>query len=271
MKEQLLLSPELVGRIERSNCLEHLDKCQSMQAREGNPMGIVIEHFGSATAVGSAVLGGATNRVMCFGDHEEGRLDEIIRFFAEHNLPFRFEICPGDVSADLLAKLADRGFEQNGFHAVMYGAPQTAPPVLPTELTIDQVAEQQFDLYGDLYVQSFGMPDWTKAGVAENNRLLSQRPGRTFYFAAVDHAPAAVASLFVADQVANLALAGTAPDYRGKGCQLVLLHQRLFDASAQGCDLVVGQATFLSTSMRNMQRAGLQLAYTKAFFSKRSR
>jgi GNAT superfamily N-acetyltransferase len=169
-----------------------------------------------------------------------------------------------------LAKLSDRGFSQTGFHAVLYGVPELNRPEPVPGVGVRVLEESDFDLFGDLYVQSFGMPDWTKAGVAENNRLLSKRPGRTFYLATVDDAPAAVAGLFVADGIGNLAMAGTAPEHRGRGCQTALLHRRMYDAAQQGCELVVGQAAYLSPSMKNMQRAGLQLAYTKAFWTKRS-
>ena len=66
----------------------------------------------------------------------------------------------------------------------------------------------------------------------------------------------------VGDGIGYLANAATVPGFRGRGCQTALLARRIADAAAAGCDLVAGQATFGSTSQRNMERMGLRPAVT---------
>ena len=87
-------------------------------------------------------------------------------------------------------------------------------------------------------------------------------PGTTLYLATVDGTPAAGAVLRVGGGIVYLANASTTPEFRGRGCQTALLARRIADAAGAGCDLVAGQATFGSTSQRNMQRAGMQPAFT---------
>lgn len=265
-----MLSKEKVKWMEYSNRIEHEEKCRVMMEQPGNPMGIVIEKFGDATAVGSKVLGGSTNRAMEVGANEVKFVDAMIRFFDVHEMSFRFDIIPGDCDENLLNKLSERGFAQTGFHAVTYGTPLRELPAFADGVKVRRLGDEEFDLYADLYVKSFGMPEWTKGGVALNNRLLNQEPGRTFYVAEVDGTPAAVANLAIHEGIANLAVAGTLPEFRGRGCQIALLQQRMFDAGQKEfCNLVVAQAAYLSSSMRNMQRAGLQVAYTKALWTKK--
>lgn len=55
--------------------------------------------------------------------------------------------------------------------------------------------------------------------------------------------------------------------YRNRGIQARLIERRMRDAVLADCDLIVGQASYLSSSFRNMQRAGLQLGYTRSTWS----
>ncbi|KOP71153.1 hypothetical protein ACFFHH_04395 [Cytobacillus solani] len=61
----------------------------------------------------------------------------------------------------------------------------------------------------------------------------------------------------------------TIPDLRNKGVHQALIDKRLQQAAFQACDLAVGQAKYASISQNNMERAGLQIAYTKAIWVQR--
>ncbi|CDO04806.1 hypothetical protein BN988_03373 [Oceanobacillus picturae] len=47
------------------------------------------------------------------------------------------------------------------------------------------------------------------------------------------------------------------------------LRNYIKQALEENCHLLVGEAAYLSTSQRNMERAGMRLAYTKAIWRKR--
>ena len=66
------------------------------------------------------------------------------------------------------------------------------------------------------------------------------------------------------DDVGYLANASTLPAFRRRGVQGALIAARIADARAAGCEAVCSQAEFGSASQRNLERAGLSVAYTKA-------
>jgi GNAT superfamily N-acetyltransferase len=91
--------------------------------------------------------------------------------------------------------------------------------------------------------------------------------GWRLYLATVDGLPAGVAVLYFDGEIGYLPAAATVPAYRGRGCHLALVRARLADAAEAGCKLVAAQAPPLSAGARNLQRAGLKLAYCKAIWS----
>lgn len=58
------------------------------------------------------------------------------------------------------------------------------------------------------------------------------------------------------------------PELRNNGVHGELIVRRLKQAQKAGCNLVVGQAAYGSASHRNMERAGMKVAYTKAIWTK---
>ncbi|MCS1350129.1 hypothetical protein [Mechercharimyces sp. CAU 1602] len=84
--------------------------------------------------------------------------------------------------------------------------------------------------------------------------------------ASVDDEPASVADLYTEERIGTLAVAATLPQYRGWGCHLALTEKRMLDALHAGCDLIEGQAVFGRTSQKNMQKCGLEVAYTKSIW-----
>ena len=68
----------------------------------------------------------------------------------------------------------------------------------------------------------------------------------------------------MAEGVAQLAGATTAPAHRRQGVQAALLSARLADAAAAGCDIAVVTTLPGSKSQQNVQRQGFDLLYTRA-------
>jgi hypothetical protein len=95
---------------------------------------------------------------------------------------------------------------------------------------------------------------------------LYSRPGWHLYLAFVEEAPAAVALLHIQDQIVSLVAAATVLQFRGRGCQAALLQQRIVDADDAGCTLLVTQTRVGTASQRNMERAGMRVAYTSTIW-----
>lgn len=259
-----VLTPELAHRLERAEAHALCSRLTAIAERPGNPMAVTIRTFGSATALQIKGIPGPTyNTVLGLGPEDAAQLGEIVSFYNEATIPCQIEVTPANTSPDFLYEVREHGFGPRKFHSTLYGVPSRDPLPLPEGVTIRPLRREEFDLYGDIYVQGFGMPQTLQSGVAANNQILYNRPGWHFYLAFVDEEPAAIGVLFMQDGVGICIGAATRPLMRGRGCQTALLHHRLQVAAEHGCDLVAASATFGSTSMQNMQRTGLQLAYTK--------
>jgi hypothetical protein len=91
-----------------------------------------------------------------------------------------------------------------------------------------------------------------------------EQSGWSLYLARVEGRPAAAATLYVHDRVGYLADAATAPAFRRHGLHVALLRQRICDTATSGVEFIFSGAEPMSTSHRNMERAGLRLHFTRA-------
>jgi ribosomal protein S18 acetylase RimI-like enzyme len=73
--------------------------------------------------------------------------------------------------------------------------------------------------------------------------------------------PVAAATLYLHDHIGYLADATTNPLFRRRGLQSALLRRRIRDAAASGAHIVFSGAAPLSTSHRNMERAGMRMHF----------
>jgi GNAT superfamily N-acetyltransferase len=156
----------------------------------------------------------------------------LAEWYRERGQVARFEIASGDHDAALGQELMQLGFFQSGFHAALI---RECEPQLPT--LVEPLANVR---------PWFGEPDWP------------------LYLIRVGGRPAAAAILFVRDRVGYCAVA---PGFRGRGLHFALLVRRLQNASAAGVDFVCSGADFLSTSHRNMERAGMWLLFLRAVWT----
>jgi GNAT superfamily N-acetyltransferase len=98
--------------------------------------------------------------------------------------------------------------------------------------------------------------------------LLVGLPNTYCLFALHNNSIAAMAALYVHQDIGYLALAATRPTYRNRGCHKALLQARITLAANKGCTCIAGQAAFGSASQQNMEKIGLRIAYTKALWTK---
>src|SRR6185312_1437053 len=88
--------------------------------------------------------------------------------------------------------------------------------------------------------------------------------GTERYAALRDGVIAGGATMRMAEGVAQLTGAATAPAHRRRGIQTALLAARLADAAEAGCDVAVVTTQPGSKSQQNAQRQGFDLLYTRA-------
>ena len=114
-------------------------------------------------------------------------------------------------------------------------------------------------------------PTRTRKGClrTKSSRARSSRGGARFRgvrrdLALRDGVIADGASFRLAEGVAQLTGAATAPAHRRRGVQTALLSARLADSSAAGGDIAVVTTQPGSRSQQNAQRRGFDLLYTRA-------
>jgi ribosomal protein S18 acetylase RimI-like enzyme len=264
----LVMTVDLAMRIETSERNALNSRLTAVSDQEGNPMGIEICEIGGATLFATkGIPGPSYNKVLGITDRDTPFLEEIIDFYRKKNIPCIFELIPGCVTDELFQALSTKGGYQKGFHTALYrNLIEEQEVAMNINIQIRELEIDEFMLFGQIYCKGFGMPDFLSRGVAENNQVLYENKKWKHYLATIDGETAGVGVLFLSDNTANLAAAATLPEYRGKGCQSALINRRISDAIKDNCELIVGQAVFASTSMTNMQRQGMQIAYTKAIW-----
>lgn len=261
-----VMDERLANRILQSETAFLRSRISSIGERSGNPEGVEIERFGKATAFYVKTMPWPLfNSVKEFSEDDVDLLEEIVRFYGERKRAFQLDVNPVGCSSKLFVRLAETGLCQEGFHTVLYGLPREETPVFPAGIRVREVEnEADFDVYAETHCIASGMLPAHKHHFANNNRGLLNRPGWKLFVAYWHDRPAAVAAMHTDGDVASCALAATIPDFRGNGLQTALLLKRMYEARRADCRFVVAQASFGSASQRNLERAGMRVAWTRA-------
>lgn len=262
-----VLTKELARRIEVSEIEMLQSRLTAIQNLPGNPMEVDVEQFGNSTAFSvKGIPGPSFNTVRGLMAEDTCEIDKILDFYNEKDIPVQFEITPSFTNSDLLKLLASKGFYQSNFHSVLYGNEFTTFENVNPAISLRKLREDEFDLFADIYVRGFGLPEFIKPGIAQNNQVLYQLNEWEFYLATIMGEPAGIGVMFYQNGITTLAASATIPEHRKKGIHRALLVERIKDAHHKGAELVVGQAKYASVSSNNMEKMGLRVAYTKSIW-----
>ena len=266
--EPLVPSAELIRRVREAECRYTDLRLGVLAALPGNPVGVERRRIGEAWAFRAQHLPmEAFNRVVGLTDAQAGEVAGLAEWFADNGSSGRFEVAPGAPMDALARALASAGYAQTSFHATLCGevGGETIPNngVQVEEVTTPAVLEAFLDTYG----AGWGIPPEGRDGFKANVRGWLGQPGWRLYLARCDGTPAGEAILYLHDGVGYLADSAVHPDFRGRGVHRALIDRRRTDARVAGADLLCVQAAYLSTSHRNMVRAGLNLLYAQTYWT----
>ncbi|MEI4603796.1 GNAT family N-acetyltransferase [Bacillus thuringiensis] len=263
-----VITLDIATEIENAEIHMLSSRLKALQALAENPMQVQMKKFGSATAFSSKIIAGpAFNTVKGITFTNTDEIDEIVSYYQSLQIPYRFEITPAQGTAKLFQYLSQRGFYQSSFHTALYSIPREDPSLLPSNISVRELKENEFHIFADIYVRGFNMPSFTKDGVHQNNEILYNKPGWHFFIAEVQNTPAGIGVLYINNGIASLAASATLPEFQRKGCHTALIQKRIETAIESNCNLVVGQAKFGSSSQNNMERAHMKIAYTKSIWT----
>jgi GNAT superfamily N-acetyltransferase len=173
--------------------------------------------------------------------------------------------------------LTERGYRIVSFENVLgrrVGPGENRSTAAGIEVT--RVGGEEFELWLEVVLDGFahaddqGVPsheEFPREVIANAERDFAAA-GVRGYIALLDGVVAGGGSLRIAEGVAQLTGAATAPEHRHRSVQTALLSARLAAAAAAGCDLAVVTTQPGSRSQQNVQRQGFDLLYTRAILVK---
>ena len=263
----------LAGRIERVEARLMSEASEAARRRRAHPAGFVIPIAGGVATF--AEEGSPFNKVAGLGFDgvpTAAALAEIERAFAACGSPVQIELAHLADPA-IGAVLTERGYRLISFENVLgLAVSGEQGRITPPGVEVRPSGDEEFDDWLDVMADGFAHPD--ADGVPSHEefpRDVIARAERDFaaagvmrYIALRDGAIAGGASFRLAEGIAQLTGAATAPAHRRHGVQTALLSARLAAASAGGSDIAVVTTQPGSRSQQNVQRQGFDLLYTRA-------
>ena len=234
-----------------------------------NPAGVTVERFGGAVALACSTLPDLdfVNTVHGLEPGVPKQVDEVTALYRGLGLRGWTEVAPAPGAEAVMERLSAAGWAQAGFWCSFHGTPKALP--MPTGVDVAEASAADMPEFARIHLDGHEVPDDDRAAAEAAVQRWHGRPGWRMYLARVDGVAAASAALTVDAGLGYLANAATVPGMRRHGCQAALLARRIADAAAAGCDTVASLAEFGSASQRNLERAGLRVAFTQAVWRMR--
>jgi hypothetical protein len=203
------------------------------------------------------------------GAIEDGHLGEAVEWMRFREVDYHVPVAENrPESAEAEAWLADRGYER-GCALSKFVRPMTPVELPPTGSTIVVYELGDGDWEGEglsmIAAEALDLPITAAALFYSLHQLEHWR----CYTAAMSTTGPLVATgaTMIHNGIAQLGLATTLEDFRGKGCNWALLRRRLIDAAASGCHTAFvevcedGRTEDFGPLRRNLSRAGFKEAY----------
>jgi GNAT superfamily N-acetyltransferase len=204
----------------------------------------------------------------------EADFDQLENFYYSRQAPAQLDYCPlTDISLLEIARKRGYGIaELNNVLARKLDPAETFPPG-PAGFTIRPGKPEEAPRFSAVVRQSFFPDGGEPAGFDEMLAPMFAFPGAiTFVGEADGRLVATGAGLIIPEhKIVGLYGAATLKPYRGRGLQTAMLQRRLEVAAQAGCEYAVIVTQGGTTSMRNAERLGFTLAYSKATLIKEPR
>ena len=192
-------------------------------------------------------------------------LDRVEEFYRAHKAPSQVDLCPMHEPA-VFELFKERGYAIAELNNVLFRklvAQETFPPP-PARCEIRPSRQEEADTAGAIVESAFlpeGAPEAYRGLVAP----FYQMERALAFVASVEGKLVACGTGLVIPEHRVFALcgAGTLAEFRGRGLQTALLRARMAAAVQAGCEFAVVVTNGGTTSQRNAERLGFQVAYSK--------
>jgi hypothetical protein len=195
----------------------------------------------------------------------EADLDQVEAFYRSHNAPAQVDLCPLHDPA-VFEMLKKRGYAIAELNNVLYRKldAEDRAPASPAGSQIRRAQMEEAELTGAI-VESAFFPDGAPEAFRGLIAPLYQMEGSLAFVATVEGKMVACGTGLVIPEHRVFALcgAGTLVEFCGRGLQTALLKARMAEAARGGCEYAVVVTQGGTTSQRNAERLGFQIAYSK--------
>jgi ribosomal protein S18 acetylase RimI-like enzyme len=272
----LFCDTALAGRIERVEAQLIAQGSEASRRRAGTAGFVIPVAGGVASFAGEDSPFNKVAGLGFAGVPDSAALDEIEKAFAACGSPVQIELAHLSGPA-VGALLTGRGYQLESFENVLGRAlTGEAGRITPPGVEVRASGAEEFEAWLEVVAGGSARPD--TQGVPWHEEFPREviigaerdmaAAGAVRYAALRGGILAGGATMRLAEGVAQLTGAATAPAHRRRGVHTALLSARLADAAAAGCDVAVITAQPGSKSQQNAQRQGFDLLYTRAVLVK---
>ena len=265
----ILSDKKLAVRLETAEALNQVE-----YAKAYNLVGLEPEAAYKKIGSGYAVFAGVDSPLSqsfglgLDGEVSDDEVDELEAFFKDRGAAVNVEIC-NMADMGLIQKLIGRGYTVSEFSHVLV-RPITPDDAFDVEgdYTIRKVQDDEIDTFSRVVAEGFVESGMAQDALIEVFKVVFRQANCTC-FAAINNGEAAGGgAAMIQDGVAELGGASTLPAHRNIGIQTGLLRKRLSFGASKGCDLAMVTTLPGTTSQRNVQRQGFQIAYARTKFTR---
>ncbi|MBZ5681177.1 MAG: GNAT family N-acetyltransferase [Acidobacteriia bacterium] len=192
-------------------------------------------------------------------------LDRVEEFYRSHKAPSQVDLCPLHEAA-VFEMFKERGYGIAELNNVLYrrlDAKEEFPPA-PDGCEIRRGLREEAEAASAIVERAF-FPDGAPEAFRGLLTPLYQMEGAVTFTASVEGKMVACGAGLIIPEHGTFAVcgAGTLTEFRGRGLQTALLRARLAAAAASGSEYAVMVTQGGTTSQRNCERLGFQVAYSK--------
>ena len=260
----LFITNNLARRLETAEAIDAAG-CAEAQCRVEPACDATVK----AVAGGVAVYCGAESPLthsLGLGMHgpvTADELDELEAFFRDRGAHVTVDLCPHS-DPSLRDLLSDRGYRVLEFINVMVRSISSDDQISAvSNVEVRRAEDDQDEVYVKTVIGGFfGREDLTEQEIRLGTTLFHM-PCTSGYLAWVDGEAVGGGGISIRNKVGSLFGDATRPAFRCQGVHSAIIRARMVAAQQAGCDLIAAGTAPGSSSQRNYERLGFQVAYTK--------
>jgi hypothetical protein len=266
--KRLHLDAKVIARLDQAEHAFFSGVANATNQVLGSKVCNLIEKTGLYAYISSSVKDPLFNRMIisteCDVAHTSTILDQ--EFADGHR---HIEISPGALNHDLSAALYARAYSQTDFLPVLVNYAENVTEEQP-KLRISEVRGRgELNTFKKLLIAGWTippaeLPETLASSVEEWINL----PGFSLVLAYDGDEAVSCGILYCFNEVGFLAVSATPPQFRGRGGQSAIDRARINAAKRANVEFIFSRTYFATVSQRNKEKLGLNMAYTRAYWTK---